>query len=123
MPRGGKQPKAVSSSNVLFPADDDGKYSPVLPPPSTGTMPTSLLLPGTLPTWEELSWMNPCWSCHSSLPLLCSAPGFSSKIHRDASSRCWVSFSLLQPVVLHKAGIQQPVALRQNLHFIPHMFP
>lgn len=67
--------------------------------------------------------MNPCWSYHSSLPLLCSAPGFSSDIHRDVSSCCWVSFPPLQPAVLLKAGIQQPVASRQNLHFIPHVFP
>lgn len=56
--------EAVSSSNAQ---PDDGKYSPALPPPSTGTMPTSLLLPGKLPTWKELSRMNPCWSYHSSL--------------------------------------------------------
>lgn len=105
VPRGGKQPRAVSSSSVLFQAGD-GKYSPERPPPSAGTMPTSLLLPGALPTWKELSRMNPCWSNHSSLPLLCSAPGFSSNIHRDESSCCWVSFYLLQPIVLHKAGIQ-----------------
>lgn len=107
VPRGGKQPKAVSSSNALFQADD-GKRFPALPPPSTGPMPTSLLLPGTLPTWKELSRVNPCRSYHGSLPLLCPAPGFCSDIHRDASSCCWVSFPLLQPAVLHKAGIQQP---------------
>lgn len=122
VPRGGKQPKAVSSSNVLF-QPDVGKYSPALPPPGAGTVPTSLLLPGTRPTWKELTRVNPCRSYHSSLPLLCSAPGFSSNIHRDASSCCWVSFPLLQPALLHRAGIQQSVALRQNLHFIPHVFP
>lgn len=105
VPRGGKQPKAVSSGNVLFQLDD-GKYSPVLPPPGTGAMPTSLLLPGALPTWKDLSRMNPRWSYHSSLPLFCSAPGSSSNIHRDVSSCCRVSFSLLQPAVLLNAGIQ-----------------
>lgn len=84
--------EAVSSSNVQ---PEDGKYSPALPPPSTGTMPTSLLLPGKLPTWKELSRVNPCWSYHSGLPLLCSAPGFSSDIDRDSGSCCRVSFSPL----------------------------
>lgn len=87
-----------------------------------GNTPQSFLLPDLTTAAWHTSHMERAILDESVLELpqqlLCSAPGFSSKIHRDVSSRCWVSFSLL-----HKAGMQQPVDLRQNLHFIPHMFP
>lgn len=45
---------------------------------------SSLLLPGTLPTWKGLSWKNPWVSYRSSIPLLRLAPGFG----RDMPQGC-----------------------------------